>query len=137
MMIYNMTGGVVRNDTGGSGFYHAQRGSGIHIGLDLTLPEGPGQLIFAPITGRFVRVAHPYADDLSYQGGVFRSGDLDVRAFYFLPDESIVGRRVTMGQVIGVAQDVSLRYKEKYPGMKPHLHVQIGKYGETNPLILM
>ena len=133
MIIFNVTGGTIRDDSHGSGFYGASRGTYDHKGIDLTLLFGPGQDIFAPITGRFDRIAYPYPDDTETMGGVFSNRDIAIKMFYFKPDESLLRRRVTMGQVVGVAQDISL----KYPGMTPHVHLQVGDEGEINPLILM
>jgi len=133
VIVYNMTGGAVRNDSKGHGYYKASRGSKLHKGIDLELPGGPGQAVFAPITGRIERVLYPYTDDLRFEGAVFSNKDITVWAFYFVPGTNLIGKSVSMGEVIGIAQDISLKYID----MGPHIHVQIGKYGEINPLILM
>ena len=133
MIILNPTGGVTRNDSYGQGFFGAPRGAGDHRGTDFTLPQGPGQAVLAPITGRFDRIAYPYPDDTETMGGVFSNRDITIKMFYFKPDESLLRCKVTMGQVVGVAQDISLLY----PGMTPHIHLQVGDEGEINPLLLM
>ena len=133
MLILNPTGGTIRNDKHGSGYYHAPRTHGIHKGIDLTIPEGPGQALLAPITGRFDRVCYPYEDDLRWKGGVFSNEDISIRIFYFEPDQNLYREEISMGQVVGVTQDLSI----KYPGMIPHIHMQVGEHGEINPLLLM
>ena len=133
MILLNPTGGTIRNDKLGKGYYHASRTTGIHKGVDLTIPGNPGQSLVAPITGRFDRVSYPYGDDLRWKGGIFANEDIAIWLFYFEPDQNLFREEVSMGQVIGITQDISI----KYPGMIPHIHMQVGEHGEINPLLLM
>ena len=132
-ILLNVTGGTIRNDSEGSGYFGAPRGSDVHHGVDLTLPRGAGQALLAPITGRFDRVSYPYGDDLRWKGGIFANEDIAIWLFYFEPDQNLFREEVSMGQVIGITQDISI----KYPGMIPHIHMQVGEHGEINPLLLM
>ena len=133
MILLNPTGGIIRNDRLGNGYYHSARTHGIHKGVDLTIPGGPGQSIVAPLTGRLDRVVYPYEGDLRWQGGIIANRDLAIWIFYFEPDKLLIREEVTMGQIIGITQDVSV----KYEGMIPHVHMQVGEEGEINPLLLM
>jgi hypothetical protein len=45
----------------------------------------------------------------------------DGRAWYFNPLPSVIGRNVSQGEVIGVAQDLT----NKYPGITNHVHLQL------------
>ena len=124
MIILNPTGGTIRNDSHGQGFFRAPRGDRLHKGVDLTLPGGAGQLVLAPISGRFDRIVYPYKDDPKTMGGQFSNSNITVWMFYFKPEEYLIREKVVMGQVVGVAQT-------------DHIHLQIGEHGEINPAILM
>ena len=130
MILFNPTGGTIRNDTAGSGYWLAQRGSRLHQGIDFTLPGGPGQLVLSPITGVLKRIAYPYSDDQEIRGCEIR-GDVWIKMFYFRPYDSLVGQRIAMGQPIGTAQDVTERYPGQ--GMTPHIHLEVIT---INPAIL-
>ena len=123
------TGGGVRNDSGGSGYFLAKRGTRLHQGVDYELPDGVGQLVVAPITGRIERIAYPYSDTQDFTGCVLRGDDIWIKMFYFRPYDALIGQRVTMAQPIGIAQDISKRYKD----VTPHVHLEIIK---INPEIL-
>ena len=101
----------------------------MHEGIDLTLPRGPGQIVVAPITGLFKRIAYPYPDDLEIRGCEIR-GDVWIKMFYLKPYDTLVGQRITMGEPIGVAQDIS----KKYADVEPHIHLEVIK---INPAILL
>ena len=132
--ILNPTGGAIRNDAGGSGYFGAPRGSETHGGVDFSLPEGPGQPVLAPVGGRIVRVAYPYSGNTQVMGAEIRNGDLTLQMFYFRPHPALVGQNVAMGQVIGTAQDVARLMGQGYEKVTPHVHLEI----ETvNPLLLM
>ena len=123
------TGGGIRNDDGGSGLWLAKRGLKLHQGVDYELPNGPGQLVVSPITGRIMRVAYPYSDTQEYSGCEIRGADIWIKMFYFRPYDAKVGQRVVMGESIGIAQDISKRYKD----VTPHIHLEVIK---INPAIL-
>jgi len=129
-VLISPTGGGIRNDAIGSGYFHARRGSRRHDGCDFALPQGIGQQIVAPITGLFKRTAYPYTNDTKIRGGIFVNGDIKLEMFYFDPIQELIGKSVTMGEVVGVAQDLG----KKHPGIESHIHLGII---EINPLILL
>lgn len=113
------TGLGIRNDSHGSGYYRAKRGTRLHYGDDYICK--PGQVIVAPMSGKIVRVAYPYRDK-QYQGIVLENEFLAMKLFYFEPYQEHIGKMVLRGQDIGIAQDISLRYGK---GMIPHIHAEI------------
>ena len=125
MIIHNPTGGGLREDPAGSGRFGASRGNRKHEGYDFLCE--PGQLVKAPIPGRLVR-AYPYADDLSYMGCRIWGPDFMVKAFYFEPYDKLINEMVLAGEVIGIAQDISLKYGG---GMLPHIHCGLYKLNPT------
>jgi len=126
------TGQRVReSDKWGSGRYRASRGKKVHHGCDYICE--PGQEVVSPINGLIVRLKIPYSETVS---GVFFSGVLIqakncvITLFYFEPYKDLIKGKVSLGQPIGIAQDISL----KYPGITPHIHLQIDS---INPEILI
>jgi len=120
-LILSPTGGSIRNDLGGSGYFWAKRGDDKHEHLDFDLPGGPGQNVMAPIAGPILRVSKPYEDDTTYNGCIVEGSYCGIQMFYLDPDLSLVGKFVRQGQVIGTAQDISL----KYPSCLPHVHLRV------------
>ena len=113
------TGQSVRGlDKHGSGEYGAGRGGRLHRGADYICI--PGQEVVSPITGTIIRIAKPYKGD-DYSGLLIRNSNVEIKLFYLKPSPRIVGISVKIGDVIGTAQDIS----KKYPGMIPHVHLQI------------
>lgn len=115
------TGLGVRSDQAGDGRYGAPRGDRTHKGTDFLCD--PGQDVIAPITGEIRRERFPYADDLSYKGCVIVGEIMTITLFYMALDKTLIVTHVNQGQVIGKAQDVSLRYPDS--GMLAHVHMQI------------
>ena len=121
---------VVRSDAAGDGHFGAPRGSRTHRGVDYVCR--PGGFVFAPISGKVTKLGYPYAGDL-YWRYVEVTDDLKYRhrLFYVLPlvqlDELVIE-----GQVIGEAQNISVRYPSVDRPMTPHVHYEIigadGKY---------
>lgn len=105
-------------DKYGSGAYGAGRGNRIHRGADYICV--PGQDVVSPVSGTVIRAARPYRGD-DYSGLLIRSPDIEIKLFYLKPLSRIIGANVKAGEKIGVAQDIS----KKYPGMTPHIHLQI------------
>lgn len=132
-LILNPTGGTVRNDRTGSGYFHAPRDGYLHKGVDYTLPHGVGQYVLAPISGRAVRVAYPYSDSKEYSGIVIEGIDIGIKMFYVSVRDRIIGENVVVGQVIGIAQDVTKHYKTKHDDDQPHVHLEVEW---INPLII-
>lgn len=120
---------TVRSDSKGDGHYGASRGGRMHDGTDY--PCTPGQQVVAPIAGTVLREAVPYADDAKYRGVVIQGAHARVKMFYLLPDKALIGKRVTQGQTIGTAQDISAKYGA---AMTPHIHLQVESY---DPQILI
>ena len=114
--------GIRRSDKWGKGSYGDSRKSQgsryAHKGTDYICD--PGQDIVAPIRGLVTRFARPYAKGI-YSGLLIQGRHVAVKMFYFKPEKSIVGCFVKQGRVIGKAQDIS----EKFPGMTPHVHLEI------------
>jgi hypothetical protein len=117
------TGQPVRiQDNHGRGNYGASRdgGSRIHRGADFICT--PGQEVVCPLPeAKVVRIAKPYANDMRWNGLLLRAPHLEVKLFYMSPKPDIVGQWVHLGDVIGYAQDISV----KYEGMTPHVHLEI------------
>ncbi|MFZ7126998.1 MAG: hypothetical protein ACOWWM_12675 [Desulfobacterales bacterium] len=112
---------VRQKDKWGSGAYGARRdgGSRMHRGTDYICH--PGQPVVCPIDQALVvREARPYAGG-SYSGVLLRAKRIEIKLFYLEPLLDLYGRTVRMGDVIGHAQDIS----RKYPGIIPHVHLQI------------
>ena len=119
--------GVRGYDKYGSGLYLAGRGKRLHLGVDFICE--PGQEIVAPSSGLVLREKFPYSEPVE---GVFFSGvqiqgtSFMITMFYFQMDKKLVKMNVKEGQVIGIAQDISL----KHPGIIPHVHLH---FDSINP----
>ena len=125
----NPTGLPIRNDRGGLGHYGAPRskinpdGGKVfytHKGVDYQCL--PGQDIWAFATGRIIRPSDPYGGG-DYSGMIFETKRALFKVFYFSPYENLIGKVVKIGDIIGKAQDISLRYPGI--GVTPHVHVEI------------
>jgi len=120
MFLKSPTGLGIRGvDNWGNGCFKAPRGDHVHRGVDFICK--PGQEVVAPITGVIKREARPYAKGV-YSGCLIVSLDMDIKMFYFALDKSLIGKQVQKGAVIGYAQDIS---EKGYPGMTPHIHLEI------------
>lgn len=127
----------IRLDEAGSGLFNARRsrvtdGKSIkykHNGVDYCCE--PGQEVYAPWTGEVIREARPYATT-DYSGLLIESKDIEYIIFYINPLPGIIKRYVTKMQLIGTAQDISLKYPGQ--GMTPHVHLQIER---INPELLL
>ena len=131
-MISPTGNGMRGSDEHGSGLYGASRG-GIkrHSGSDFIAI--PGQEVIAPCDGDVVRWKYPYAKLVEgvFFGGIFvRHSNYEYTMYYFEPYKSILRTRIKKGQVIGIAQDISL----KYPGIIPHIHFH---FDSINPVVFM
>lgn len=127
--------GVRTSDKWGFGTYGAPRSRTVngkvvrypHKGVDYICT--PGQGVVSPINGKVIRVARPNAKQI-FSGLVIRGTRISIKMFYFNPLHNIVGKTVKRGDLIGHAQDVG----EVYPGITPHVHLQIDS---IDPQILM
>ena len=119
------TGHGIRSfDRWGQGRYGASRdgGSRIHKGSDFICI--PGQSIVSPINGVVVRERIPYSDYVNgilFRGLQIKNSNCMITMFYFEPLREVLKMGISKGQKIGTAQDISI----KYPGMIPHIHLQI------------
>lgn len=122
MIIKNPTGQGIRSDPAGSGEYGARRSGGRrkHRGIDLLCD--PGQSIKAPISGKIIRGARPYAKDARYHGFLIRGAEMEIKIFYCKLLPGMIGKTVRRGQVVAVAEDVT---KKHGGGMLPHVHLEI------------
>lgn len=115
-------------DAHGCGDYPCPRGDRVHNAIDYAIT--PGDPVRAPISGRIKRFGRPYFDDTRYTLVVIEGEDaLLLKVFYITPSVQ-VGDFVRAGEIVGTAQDISLRY----PGITPHLHCEAYVNGRrTNP----
>jgi murein DD-endopeptidase MepM/ murein hydrolase activator NlpD len=88
-----------------------------------------GEAVYAPIDAKVVRVAYPYATDMSLTGvvleGVGRHAGYTVKIFYMSADQQLIGKRVSAGDRIGTAQSLLTRYQ----GIKNHIHLELRQNG--------
>lgn len=112
--------GLRVRDDHGNGHYGAFRGSrGLHKGNDYLCD--PGQEVIMPINKATIeRISMPYKNDNRFSGLFIRNPWICLRLFYFEPDVALIGKRVSMGNTIGIAQNIA----DKYPGMLAHIHVR-------------
>lgn len=128
---------IIRIDGWGSGKFGTPRGTlpggakKFHDGLDVQVK--PGDLIHSIIDGKMVKIDYPYARDLSWTGLQQENSLVRVEYWYMAPAHDIVGKTVTVGTVIGVAQDISEKYPEheEYGIMLPHIHIRVTLYPFT------
>lgn len=114
--------GVRALDKWGDGRYGAPRGGRRHKGVDFICI--PNQEIVSPINGLFIRLKFPYANPVNgilFGGVLLRGSNFDVTMFYFEPIKGKIAMPVKKGEVLGLAQDLRI----KYDGITPHIHLQI------------
>jgi len=132
MLIYNITGGQIRNDLAGHGYFHASRsndkGPYQHKGIDITCQVG--QECWSPITGIIKRKVRVYSDTALYTGYEIANNDLCLKVLYVNIPEDLIGKKVMQGDTLGLAQNINKRY----PKCLPHVHIEIVW---INPLLLM
>lgn len=140
MKIISPTGlGVREHDEWGLGAFKSPRGPRLHKGADFMVCR-PGEVfkvglpVFSPCTGKTIREVWPYKGGSHYRGILIANDFGDFMMFYLSPFPRILpfGSEVKIGQEIGVAQDISKRnLPDKYPGMIPHIHLQIKIVGKN------
>lgn len=123
-LMHNPTGGKIRNDPMGSGYYGTPRGNRKHKGLDHNCI--PGQPYVAEIDCYIPREARPYPDE-EYSGLIFEGKRITLMSFYFKPLAGIIGKHVKAGEQVGNCQDITKRKGKNYDkrGMTPHTHTEI------------
>ena len=133
MKFINPTGLGIRNDSGGLGHHGAPRGYRKHNGVDFiaiyNFQASEGQDILMPVDGVIVRTSLPSKDDLKWRGVHIVNPRIEIKMWYFLPDENLFGKKIKAGDVIGKAQNIG----EKYEDVTPHIHLRIVK---IDPMLL-
>ena len=127
--ILNPTYKAIRVDGAGNGHFGAPRSKIVkgqtvkytHQGVDFLCE--PGQDIRAPITGQLIRWAFPYIDDLRFEGLVVSNRMMSIKMLYVKPLQNSLNKIFNSGDLIGYAQDITLRYPDT--DMKPHIHIEI------------
>jgi hypothetical protein len=124
-------------DSAGCGHYGASRKRivngisvsipGAHKGVDFVTTLG--QQINSPISGKVILIGQAYSDDKRYKT-IHIQGEgncyLGIKAKILYVDSKVsVGSTVTRGQIIGTAQDLTLKYK----GITNHIHVEVYENG--------
>lgn len=129
LTIKNPTGGLIRSDAAGFGYFGAPRSNGrTHNGVDFECTVG--QYVLSPIDGIVVRHARPYRDG-PLRGIEIKNGDVSIKIFYMEPLK-FFSDKVAPGELIGYTQDVTIRYPDQ--GMTPHVHLEMrinGKLVDT------
>lgn len=130
---------TIRRDPAGDGRFGAPRrnsaGAYEHRGLDTRTT--PGDTARAPIAGTLVRTGVCYADDPTYRLVVIVAGTWQCKVLYVLPLDALVGCEVRLGQIVGLAQDVTERKDYRAQGMRPHLHTEVWHGRHLDPAPLM
>jgi len=120
----------IRVDPAGDGEYGTRRGDRTHKGVDLAMAEG--SVILAPESGKMgaYGYAYPDPDDHSYRI-VNLHGDSGVlyRFFYAVRLGTHSSGRVTAGDPIAMAQDITARYPDQ--DMLNHVHVETLRDGRN------
>ena len=131
MTVHRISNPLRTRDDWGSGDFAASRGDRFHLGRDYLFR--PGEDVYAPMEAVVVRLGYPYNDSDStsrYRLIEMLSFDAETgakiiwRYFYVRPSVA-VGERVRAGDLLGVAQDISKKYKKE--GRQPmgnHVHVE-------------
>lgn len=115
----------IRSDSWGNGNFGAPRGTRpdgskkYHDGIDLEVT--PGDQIVSMIDGEVEKVDYPYRSDFRWRGIQIANKLLRVEIWYMEPMGELIGETVEAGQLVGVAQNISLKYDEQ---MKPHVHLR-------------
>lgn len=120
----NPVQGAMRGfDAYGSGAFGSTRDGGKrkHEGVDYV--ASPGQSAAAPIAGAVVRTGYAYKGDarLKFVEILNAETGYSARVLYVAPTVH-VGQSVAAGEIIGVVQDLSVKYPA---GITNHVHVEI------------
>ena len=121
-------------DPGGGGWYGAKRGERKHKGLDII--TDPGEEVYSPITGEFVRYGKPYSRTDKFDLVVLKNDIYQVKLMYVKGYSFSKGEKIRAGQPIGLAQDIAGYWQN---GMANHLHLEVEKHGlltDPEPLLM-
>ena len=118
---------ITRNDGRGDGKFGARRdgGSRFHTGRDFVCI--PGEAVFSMIQGKVVKYERPYTKHPEWSGVQIENHIFRLEMWYMDPRNTVaVGQYVNAGEMVGVAQDISLKYPPNKDGaMTPHIHVRL------------
>lgn len=102
-------------------------GTRYHGGVDFVTT--PGEPIYAPVSGTVLRVSNAYKKNSNGLKAIVMITDFGhtVKILYTSPNRTIkIGRKIKVGQIIGVAQDLSVKFKKKgKKAMINHVHLTI------------
>jgi hypothetical protein len=122
----NPTGGCIRRDSCGFGYFGAVRvkengGRTMryrHRGVDYVCL--PGQEVWMPFTSVVIRRKVPHD---KFNGMLFRGKGIVGTLFYVDFEETLIGKEIKGGDLVGYAEDIS----KLFPDVVPHVHFQIDK----------
>lgn len=110
-------------DSWGSGAYGASRGSRKHKGIDYA--AYPGTEVCTPVGGKVTKLGYPYGDDLTFRYVEVTAEDGYRHRFFYVYPRVGRGDEMAAGDVVGIVQDSTSRYK----GITNHVHYEILKPG--------
>lgn len=120
------------HDNHGSGHFGASRGNRTHKGVDLV--ANPGDYVYSPFGGTITKFGFCYGDTREFRYIEVTGEKKIVRILYAELDDAFdVGDKVPEGQFLGIAQAIANRY----PGITPHVHVELYHKHDTkreNPI---
>ena len=114
---------VIRMDPSGSGRFHSSRGGGKrkHVGVDYICE--PGGVVFSDVEGTVSRLGWAYSDDPQWRYIEILTDGLFRHRFFYVEPLVALHDHIRVGDVIGEAQDITLRYPNDK--MTPHIHYEI------------
>lgn len=115
-------------DACGAGHYGAPRGARIHRGIDFECPDKA--IVHSHVAGKVTKLGYPYSHDLSFRYvEIADRNRFKHRFFYVLPTVEL-GERITIGQGIGLCQDIASKWGTKEKPMKNHIHYEVMRRDE-------
>ena len=119
---------VRTSDDFGQGHYLAPRGKRLHKGIDFVCD--PDTMIESHIDGIVTKIGYPYSTDLAFRY-VEISDKVFWHRFLYVNPAVKVGDKITVGQVIGSAQNISKKYSTNEKRMMNHVHYEVHKIDKT------
>lgn len=111
-------------DAWGSGAFGASRGTRKHKGIDYCCY--PDTEITSHVTGVVTKLGYPYSDDLSFRYVEITTVNKLRHRFFYVEPTVEKADLISKGQVIGIAQNISSRYRDPgRPAMTNHVHYEI------------
>jgi len=112
---------VIRSDKAGDGHFQAPRGTRMHNGVDYLCE--PGTLVFSPASGVVTKLGYPYSDDLQWRYVEITDDYKNKHRLFYTEPAVRLDQFVIVGEVVGEAQNIALRYPDQ--GMLAHLHYEV------------